>query len=101
MRYLTLELCKQHLVVDHDEDDELIRLYASSVENNIEHQIERSLSELEDENGKLPADLIAVMLLFLGSLYANREGLSTLSVKPTASIIALIQPFKTYGYKRR
>lgn len=101
MRYLTLELCKAHLVVDHDEDDNIITQYANSVENNIERQIECPLSELEDANGELPADLVGAMLLFLGSLYANREGLSTQNVMPTASIAALIQPFKTYGYKRR
>ena len=100
MRYLTLELCKQHLVVDHDEDDALIMLYAAAVENNIERLIECPLADHAGEDGNLPEDLIGAMLLFLGSLYANREGASTLTVKPTASIVALLQPFKTYGYKR-
>jgi uncharacterized phage protein (predicted DNA packaging) len=96
MRYLTLELCKKHLYVDHNEDDVLIEMYASSAENNIEKKIERPLEDLE-KDGRLPEDLVNAILLFLGSMYNNREGFSAMNVQPTAAIIALITPYKKYA----
>lgn len=96
MRYLTLELCKNQIYVDHGEDDNLIELYATSAENSIENYLNRPLSTLE-KDGVLPSDIISAMLLFFASLYANREGFSTLQSRPSASIIALVKPYKNYG----
>ena len=97
MRYLTLEECKRHLYVDHNEDDALIQRYAGAAEDAVEGYIECPL-ERYAKNGQLPDAIISAMLLYVGSLYANREGFSTLSSQPTASILASLQKYKTYGY---
>lgn len=99
MRYLTLELCKKHVYVDHDEDDALIQMYAGAAENSVERYLECELSSLE-RDGKLPDDIVSAMLLFFGSLYANREGFATMASQPSASIIALLRSYKTYGIER-
>lgn len=99
MRYLTLELCKAHLVVSHDEDDQLIETYATSAENNIEHALECPLEDYEVD-GKLPEDLVAAMLFRLSALYDSRIGMTAIGTKLNPNIIALIQPYKTYGYRR-
>ena len=100
MRYLTLELCKKHVYVDHDEDDELIELYAAAAEDSIENYLEQPLSNIE-ENGALPSAVREAMLLFFGTLYNNREGFSTMQSQPTAHIKALISKYKNYVIKRR
>lgn len=100
MRFLTLEQCKNHIYVDHNEDDALIELYASSAENAIENYLNRDLSS-EYDALTLPSDIMAAMLMFFGSLYANREGFTTLNTQPNASILALCKPYKNYGTKRR
>jgi hypothetical protein len=40
------------------------------------------------------------MLLFFGSMYANREGFTTMNTQPTAAIMALLNPYKSYGNLR-
>lgn len=92
MEYLTLEQCKKHLVVEHNEDDALIELYAGSAENSVANYLECSLSELEVD-GVLPDAITSAMLMLLASHYNYREGF-----KLSASIIALLKPYKRYGY---
>jgi hypothetical protein len=99
MRYLTLEMCKHHVYVDHNEDDALIELYATAAENGVENYLECELSSLE-KNGELPQEIVAAMLMFFGSLYANREGFSTIASQPSASIMALLRKHKAYGIKK-
>lgn len=99
MRYLTLEECKAALVVEHNEDDALIMQKAGAAERAVEEYLECSLDRFV-ENGTLREDIKEGVLLFLGGLYNNREGFSTLNSKETASIMALLRPHRTYGLKR-
>ena len=96
MRFLTLELCKKHIYVDHDEDDMMIDLQATAAEDVIELHLGRSLDDMATD-GELPPPIQQAILLYFGSLYANREGFSTMQPQPTASMIALLQPYKRYG----
>lgn len=96
MRYLTLEMCKKQVYVDHNEDDDMIELQATAAEDVIEQNLNRKLEDVAVD-GKLPSAIMQAMLLFFGSLYANREGFSTMASQPTASMIALLQPYKRYG----
>jgi hypothetical protein len=95
MRYLTLEECKRHLVVEHSEDDALIERKATAAERSVEQYLQAPLSSFE-EDGKLPEDIIEGILLFLGSLYNNREGFTTLTTQANASITALLKPHRRY-----
>ena len=96
MRYLTLDICKMQVYVDHNEDDALIEMQATAAEDIIEQNLNRPLEDVVID-GKLPSAILQAMLLFFASLYANREGFSTLQSQPTASMLALIQPYKKYG----
>jgi hypothetical protein len=75
MTYLTLELAKQHLVVDPSVtiDDDYITQLCDVAEAAVQVDLDRPLVELEDVNGHLPAPIIQAMLLTVGHLYANRE----------------------------
>lgn len=96
MRYLTLDACKRQVYVDHDDDNELIELQATAAEDIIEQHLNRSLEDVA-RDGQLPSAIMQAALLFFAALYANREGFSTMQTQPTASMIALIQPYKRYG----
>lgn len=98
MRFLTLEECKRHLVVDHDEHDAMIADMAKAAEYAIENELNR---DLENDYEVLPSPIKSAMLLYLGSLYNNREGFSTLTSEPTAQMRSLIQYYKNYGNQRR
>lgn len=98
MRFLTLEECKRHLVVDHNDDDAMITAMATTAEDAIENELNRDLS---NDYEVLPSPIKSAMLLYLGSLYNNREGFSTLASAPTAQMKSLIQYYKNYGNQRR
>lgn len=98
MRFLTLDECKKSLVVDYDEDDEMIASMARSAEDAVENWLNR---DLDNEYDELPAPIKRGMLLYLGSLYNNREGFSTVKSEPTAQMKSLLQPYRNYGIKRR
>lgn len=94
MRYLTLEQCKKHVYVEHNEDDALIETYATAAEQAVENYLEKPLEEVVNKNREA---ITSAMLLFFGSLYANREGFTTMNTQPTAAIVALLKPYKRYG----
>ena len=75
--YLDLSTIKQHLIIDHCDDDR----YLCDLETVAEDAVRRdlnlySLKDIEDCNGMLPASVLQAMLLLIGTLYANRESVS-------------------------
>ncbi len=96
--YVSLALVKNHLEVDHDEDDVLIGLYLAAAEKHVENFIGQCLrcfvepcSGVEIESGgQLPEPLQAAILLHVGDFYENREANvdGTISPNPTADRLA-------------
>ena len=75
--YLDLSTIKQHLNIDHCDDDR----YLCDLETVAEDAVRRdlnlySLKDIEDCNGMLPASVLQAMCLLIGTLYANRESVS-------------------------
>lgn len=75
--YIDLETIKQHLIIDHNDDDR----YLADLETVAEDAVRRdlnlySLKEIEDCSGMLPASVIQAMLLLIGTLYNSRETVS-------------------------
>lgn len=94
MRFLTLELCKRHVYVEHDEDDNLIELYATSSEQAVENYLEKPLETvITDKNREA---IMSAMLMLFAYQYAYREG----GKQPPAAIMALLNPYKSYGNLR-
>lgn len=76
--YLKLYQIKKHLNIDEDfrDDDEYLMDLASVAENSVQIHIDRKLSDLEDEDGTIPAPLIQAMLLMIGTMYVKRESIT-------------------------
>lgn len=96
MRYITLEQCKQQGVIEHNEDDAMIELQANAAERAVENYLDRPLEELVREDGTLPEDVVQGILLFFASLYAQREGVTSFASQPSAALVALLKPYKSY-----
>lgn len=74
--YLTLEQVKQHLNISNDftEDDEYILGLIDVAKSVVEVHCNATLKQLADEhNGIIPPPIIQAALLYIGSLYQNRE----------------------------
>ena len=75
--YLDLSTIKQHLYIDHNDDDIMLADLITVAEDAVRADLNLdSLEEIEDETGMLPASVIQAMLLLVGTLYANRESVS-------------------------
>lgn len=75
--YLSLSDVKQHLIIDHNDDDRYLADLITVAEDAVKTDLNLdSLCELEDETGMLPASVIQAMLLLIGTLYANRESVT-------------------------
>ena len=82
MNYITIDQVKSHLLINqdfHDDDAYLFSLIRVSQEA-VEMYIDKPLSEISDENGKIPDSLRHAMLLFIGNLYDHRESTITLNI---------------------
>ena len=73
---------KKHLNIDEDftEDDAYLYSLIQVAEQAVEMYIDKPLSEISDENGKIPDSLRHAMLLLIGNLYDNRESTITLNI---------------------
>ena len=98
MRYLTLDPCKRHLVVEHDADDAEIIQMAESAEETVENYIQCPLEVYQRADGTLPAPIIRGMLLFVGTFYNTREMDAPFDAKTRDAAYALLNPYIRYGY---
>lgn len=88
MAVLTLDEIKAHLRLDGSEEDAHLELLNSAAEDYATQYLGRSLPWLDDAGAALPVPggVRAALLLVIGDLYENREGVVTgtiVAVNPT------------------
>lgn len=81
--YISIEDIKQHLNIDRDfqDDDKYLGQLIEVAQQTVERNIDRSLSDFEDNDGDLPESLLQAMKLFVANMYANRESISFANAK--------------------
>ena len=98
--YIDTVILKKHLNIDSTflDDDEYITALALAAENAVENHLQRPLSGITDEHGKLPPAVNHAMLLLIGHFYANRESVAFASSQPVPLAYEyLLQPYKSYS----
>jgi uncharacterized phage protein (predicted DNA packaging) len=89
---LELSLVKQHLRVDHDDEDVLIQGYIDAAIAHVEQHCDRELVAavpvLPDQMG-LTKDVVQAVLLLVGHWYSNREAVLIGSNGVSASEVPL------------
>lgn len=88
MAVLTLEEIKAHLRVDGSAEDAQLTLLGEAAEDYATQYLNRSLPWLDDLGAPVPvpASIRAALLLIVGDLYENREGVvvgTIVAVNPT------------------
>ena len=76
---IDLALVKQHLRVEHDEEDQLIQGYIDAAIAHVEQHCDRQLvliTPVEPEQMGLTKDVEQAILLLVGHWYTNRETVS-------------------------
>lgn len=92
MNYLTLEDIKKHLNLDTEfiDDDAYLTALAEASEEVVAKYIDYPLSQLEDAEGNLPKALEFAMLLWVGTIYAVRESVSSVNMNTVPHSLELL-----------
>ena len=104
MYYLNLDILKKHLNVDtyfHGDDDYISQL-GDVAEQMVDEHINNNLSNIVDDNGgEVPMPLIHAMLLLVGNLYQNREGVAFANASEIPfSYKYLLFPYRDYSHNQ-
>ena len=98
-QYTNIGLLQKHLEIDYleDGDGDFLELLLDASESRLEKEINRPLTEFVGEDGKLDPSLVAAILIFAGTLYANREAVAYSNAVPVPFTLSfLLQPFRKY-----
>lgn len=81
LKYITVEMLKHHMFIDHDLDDELIKMYALAAEHIISNYITESpfISEIDEndvEHISVKQNVVAAIAIYTAILYLNRDEIS-------------------------
>lgn len=92
MTYLTLAEIKKHLNIDSffTDDDNYLTALATASEDVISKYIDFPLSNLEDNQHKLPEALKFAMLLWIGTIYSTRESISSINMSTVPHSMELL-----------
>ena len=92
MTYLTLAEIKKHLNIDvqFTDDDAYLTALATASEDVVAKYIDYPLANLEDSNHKLPEALKFAMMLWIGTIYAVRESVSSVNMQTVPHSLELL-----------
>ena len=90
--YLTLDEIKKHLNIDSQftDDDNYLEALATASEDVVSKYIDYPLEKLEDGEGDIPQALKFSMLLWIGTIYAVRESVSTVNMSTVPHSLELL-----------
>ena len=96
MTHVSTALFKQHLNLDHDQDDALLAHKLGAAEGWIENFIGAPLAELDP----FPADLVEAILQLAAYWYEQREAVSfgvNMNAVPFG-VLDLVRPYREWGF---
>ena len=98
-KYTDVGQLQKHLEIDYleDGDSDFLGLLLDAAESRVEMEINQPLSEFVQDD-KLNPSLVVAILIFAGTLYANREAVAYNNATPVPfTLNYLLQPFKKYA----
>lgn len=94
MKFLTLDLIKQHSRIDFNYDDDLLTLYGDAAEDTVFNILNRNYDEIMEKYGKVPTALKQAALMLVDNSYQYRSPVTVgnISMVPYA-FDALLKPY--------
>ena len=100
MKYLNLDIIKKHLNIDEHfrDDDEYLIALGETAEQMVDEHVNNCLCDIVNYyDGYLPMPIKHAMLLLVGNLYQNREGVAFAKASEIPhSYEYLLYPYKDY-----
>ena len=94
MNIVTLEDIRLHTRIDSTAEDDILTLYADSAEATVLNLMERTIEDLYDEYGEIPAPIKHAVLMLVDHSYAQRSPASIQNLYSVPyTLDALIKPY--------
>ncbi len=95
MKYLSLELVRNHVRIDHDCENDILVFYAEAAEDAILKLLNTTYDELVEEYGDVPTPVVQATLMLVDNSYKQRSPSSSqnLSVIPY-NFDFMLKPYK-------
>ena len=77
MKWLSIDYIKQHSRIDFDCEDDLLELYGESAEAMILNICNRTVEELKETYGEIPAPLYQAGVILVDTSYNQRSAVNT------------------------
>jgi len=98
---ITLERAKQHLRVEHGDEDALIELLIKTALRGVRDYIDRPLTDAicrdEEDELLLAAPFQYAQLLMIGDMYENREAQQMVTLNINMTCQNLMNPYRKMG----
>ncbi|RZH03148.1 head-tail connector protein [Acinetobacter pittii] len=95
--YISLELAKSHLRVLHARDDSYIELLIKAALKAVKNFIDKEFSEVQQEDGSLPEDLVYAAFLIIADMYQNRAAQTDAALYVNTACERLMFPYRKMG----
>lgn len=97
MAYIALSELKNHLRIEHSDEDGYLTSLIGVAKTAIENELDRKIELYEDESGNLPAPLKHAIMILCGDLYNNRESVAFAAPHEVPRTLGyLLAPYKNY-----
>ncbi|MDI9704948.1 head-tail connector protein [Acinetobacter baumannii] len=95
--YISLELAKSHLRVLHARDNAYIELLIKAALKAVKNFIDKEFTEVQQEDGSLPEDLVYAAFLIIGDMYQNRAAQTDAALYVNIACERLMFPYRKMG----
>ena len=93
MKFLTLDYIKQHSRIDYDCEAEILDLYGCAAEDALLNCCNRTMENVIEEYGEVPASLMQAALLLVDMSYQFRSPVSVQQVHDLPTFNILVKPY--------
>ncbi len=96
--FVTLQEIKDHLIIEHDLDDNNLTLISESADDIISSNLRRPLNEIASPSFKGYRALKVAVLTLIGTWYANKESTSVATIKEVPhSCMWILDHYRKYN----
>lgn len=93
MKFLTLDYIKQHSRIDSDCEAEILDLYGCAAEDALLNYCNRTMEDVIDEYGTIPAPLMQAALMLVDVSYQHRSPWTTQRFEEVPAFGILVKPY--------
>ena len=93
MKWLTIDLIKEHCRIDGDDQNAVLKLYGEAAEEAVLNLCNRTMEDVVEEYGTVPKDLYVAALLQVEESYNHRSAVSQQQLYDVPGFSLHVKPY--------